>query len=325
MTEPEQGTASDTRRRRRIPSIPGVVLTFWLIAVVWIIGSDLLLGSLRNGIDRGVLADIGKGLAFVTVTAVLIYVLLDRRERLLAAERVRIAQLEAELNETERMDAVGRLARGTAHDVNNLLAVIRGHVDLARLDAPPEQFESLDAIDHALDRAVELTRDLQTVAGRQNLDLGATDLGQYIESKQPTLRAVLPSTVELTVELPEPTIQVLLDPSRFEQVLLNLTTNAADAMPEGGRLRLRLRRDENDAIIEVSDTGQGMADEVAKHCFEPFYSTKPRGTRNGMGLSLAYGVVRQSGGHIDVISRPGKGTTFEIRLPLASGATSAPT
>lgn len=222
------------------------------------------------------------------------------------------------------MDAVGRLARGTAHDVNNLLAVMRGHVDLARLDAPPEQFESLDAIDQALDRAVALTRDLQTVAGRQNLDLERTDLGHYLASQRPALRAVLPSSVELSVDLPDTPIDVLLDPTRFEQVLLNLATNAADAMSEGGRLHIGLRTDEADALIEVRDTGHGMGEEVVKHCFEPFYSTKPRGKRGGMGLSLAYGVVRQSGGHIDVSSEPGSGTTFVISLPLARATGSAP-
>lgn len=319
----DRSTTARGRLRDRIPSIPVVVLTYWLVAVAWIIGSDVVLGWIRGDLSGAVVADMGKGVAFVTVTAGLILVLLERRERLLTAERARVAELQADLHDTERMDAVGRLARGTAHDVNNLLAVIRGHTDLARLDAPPEQLDSLDAIDHALDRAVALTRDLQTVAGRQNLDLNATDLGQYLAEQQAELRAVLPSGVELTLRRPEERIQVALDPARFDQVLLNLATNAADAMPDGGRLDITLRTEGPEAVIEVRDSGHGMDPEIARHCFEPFFSTKAGGNRSGMGLALAYGVVRQSGGRIDLVSQPGAGTTFMVILPLVSAQRSA--
>lgn len=317
-------TESSRSLRQRVLTIPSLVVLYAVVAGAWIIGSDILLGSLHGRSAQSVAADIGKGLAFVAVTAVLLAVLLHRRDVILDAERGRAARLESTLDDARRMDAVGRLARGTAHDVNNLLAVIRGHIDLARLDALPEQLDSLDAIDVALDRAVDLTHELQTVAGRQNLDLEPVDLTAYLATQRATLRAILPDSVELDLDAPDTPITVMLDPVRFEQVLLNLATNAGDAMPDGGRLHIAMRAEGDDAIVEVTDTGHGMTAEVARLCVEPFFTTKTGRGRSGMGLSIAYGVVRQSGGRIGIDSTPGAGTTFTISLPLVADGASAP-
>jgi two-component system, cell cycle sensor histidine kinase and response regulator CckA len=299
-------------------SIATIVGVYWIVAAVWIIGSDLVLNRTRSRDMDDALLDIVKGLLFVTVTAGLLHLLLQRRQRALDAARARSTELQQQLENTERMDAVGRLAGGVAHDFNNLLAVVQGHVDLARLDAVDSQVESFDMIAHAVDRAVTLTGELQTVARRQRHETEQIDLSDLVRAHRALIEAVLPPTMQLTIDCPTDPVPVRVDPARFQQVILNLSTNARDAMPDGGTLGIEVSRRSENALLTVTDVGTGMSPEQLRHCFEPFYTTKPSGKGTGLGLALSYGVVRQSGGDISVRSTPGAGTTVEIALPLAA-------
>ncbi|MEX2625549.1 MAG: HAMP domain-containing sensor histidine kinase [Ilumatobacteraceae bacterium] len=321
MSERARSTPVDPDTTR-ILSIGAIVAIYWLVAAAWIVGSDLLLDGLRGDVSDDVAWDIGKGIAFVTVTAALLYGLLRRRQALLDRAREHSDELQDRLADVERMDAVGRLAGGVAHDFNNLLAVARGHVELARLDVPDEQTEHLGAIDQALDRAVTATRELQTVARRQQLALVPTDLSSLVESHRADLAGLMPASVQVEIEADAdpggPPTVVALDPAHFPQVILDLAANARDAMPDGGTLRVAVRRTSDRGVLVVSDTGRGMSDDELRHCFEPFFTTKPTGKGTGLGLALTYGLVHQSGGDIEVRSDPGRGTTFEISLPLAA-------
>ncbi len=310
---------SDDPVRHRILSIRAIVAIYWVVASTWIVGSDLVLDSLLGGRSDEVAWNIAKGILFVSVTAALLYGLLARRNVLLERERARAGDLERRLADSARMDTVGRFAGGVAHDFNNLLAVVRGHLDVARLDAAPEQDESLAAIDEALGRAVSMTGDLQAVARRQQLELVPTDLAELVERHRADLVGILPDPVVVEIDPgPAPTVAAL-DPVRFPEVLLNLAANARDAMPDGGILRVAVDRRDGRGLLTVSDTGRGMSPEETRHCFEPFFTTKQEGKGTGLGLALTYGLVRQCGGEIDVRSTPGRGSMFVISLPLASG------
>ncbi len=303
---------------RAAMSIPTLVLVYWALSASWIVVTDAVLGNFGDERSGDIVWNIAKGLVFVTVTAGLLLALLRRRQRLLDDERARSAQLEQRLHDAERMDAVGRLAGGVAHDFNNLLAVMRGHLDLARLDATEAQTDSLEMIEEAIARAVDLTGELQTVARRQHLDLHTVDLSETVRHEESVLDAMLPPNVHLVVDCTNEALPVRLDPARFQQVILNLSANARDAMPDGGTLRLSVARNSADAILTVSDTGTGMSTEQLRHCFEPFYTTKPQGKGTGLGLALTYGVVRQSGGEISMTSLLGAGTRVAVALPIVT-------
>lgn len=301
----------------RVLSVGAIAGIYWTVGVIWIVLSDLALGTIRDDALDGAGWDIAKGVGFVTVTAGLLWGLLARRQGALDLERARSSALERRLADVARMDTVGRFAGGIAHDFNNLLAVMRGHVDLLR-DVEAHDTDSIDAIDQALDRATALTDDLQTVGRRQRLDLVPTDLSEFVRERRSHLHGLLPAEVALDVDAGDGPLMVRVDPVRFEQVLLNLATNARDAMPDGGRLRIGVDGNTTRGVIEVSDTGRGMSDDELRHCFDPFFSTKPNGKGTGLGLALTYGLVRQCGGDIDVRSSPGHGSTFTISLPLAT-------
>ncbi len=244
----------------------------------------------------------------------------------------RSTKLEEQLRVSQKMEAIGTLAGGVAHDFNNLLVVILNYAQFA-LDALPADSRTrgdLLEVKKAGERAAGLTRQLLAFSRRQVLQPVRLDVNQVAEGIEPMLRRILGEDVEFTLELARDTGQVLADPGQLEQVLMNLVVNARDAMPEGGRLRVRTsavelreswEQEHADVVpgpyaqIEVSDTGHGMDEATRLRIFEPFFTTKPKERGTGLGLSTAYGIVKQSGGYIWVTSAPGRGTTFTIHLP----------
>ncbi len=246
--------------------------------------------------------------------------------------------LEAQLAQAQRMEAVGRLAGGIAHDFNNILTAISGFSELASAEVSGEGPVAADLgqILKASDRAATLTRALLAFSRQQVMQPRAVDLNEVLAGLTPMLELLTGEDVKLTIALEPDLGPALTDRAQFEQVILNLAVNARDAMPGGGSLTITTADAELDAEyarthigavagphvkLVVSDTGVGMTPEVLSHAFEPFFTTKARGKGTGLGLSTVIGVVQQSGGSVDVVSRPGAGSVFTIYLPRAAGAT----
>ena len=227
-------------------------------------------------------------------------------------------QLERELRQSQKMEAVGQLAGGVAHDFNNLMTAVMGYAALLQLEIPETDARRarVDAIASAADRAAELTRKLLAFSRRQVLALETLDLAGIIEGFEPILRRLLPENIAVSYRLCEGAV-ARVDRGELEQVVLNLALNARDAMRDGGRLTIRVCAIGADVELIVQDTGAGMNDETRQRIFEPFFTTKPVGEGSGLGLSTVDGIVAQLGGTIEVASEPGAGTTFTIRLPLA--------
>jgi PAS domain S-box-containing protein len=239
-------------------------------------------------------------------------------------------RLEEETRQTQKMEVVGRLVGGIAHDFNNLLMVIL--TQLGRIRASPSQPPVLDHAETAriaAERAASLTRQLLSFGRRQVLVLQVLDLNKLLEEVKEMLSTLPTEEVRLTMTLSGESLPVEVDPGKIEQVIMNLVVNACDAMPSGGDLIIRTARvprlapetgGSGEAIaflmLEVTDTGYGMDTETKAHLFEPFFTTKPLGKGTGLGLSTAYGIVKQSGGSIEVESSPGKGSTFRVYLPM---------
>jgi PAS domain S-box-containing protein len=241
-------------------------------------------------------------------------------------------QIEAQLVQAQKMEAVGQLAGGIAHDFNNLLAVVSGNVEMAKEDLAPngELSEMLAAALGAAQRGAELTHRLLAFSRKQPLQPTAVDLRERIAGLHGLLNRALGETIDVQVDLPPALWWCYADPAQLDTTILNLAVNARDAMPKGGELKVaaynkRLDVDyasanpdahEGDYVcLEVSDTGLGMSDEVLARAFDPFFTTKPAGKGTGLGLSMVYGFVRQSGGHIKIYSELGEGTTVRIYLP----------
>jgi PAS domain S-box-containing protein len=235
--------------------------------------------------------------------------------------------LERQVREAQRLEAVANLAGGIAHDFNNLMTAVGGHAELLLRDADDGLVRRRAmAIRDAATRAADLTRQLLAFSRRQVLDLRELDLRDTVASALDLIRPLLPEAVRLEMSLPDHPVAVRADPRQLEHVLLSLASNACDAMPRGGVLTLTVEADGEDALLGVSDTGDGMSDAVREQIFEPFFSTKGLGEATGLGLATVHGIVHQSGGSIDVVSKPGEGSTFTIRLPLVlPGRTSAAT
>ncbi len=242
-------------------------------------------------------------------------------------------RLKAQLMQAQKMESAGRLAGGIAHDFNNLLTVINGYSDLilAGLQTGDPLRDSVGDIRNAGGRAAELTRQLLTFSRKQVIEPRPVNLNALILESRGMLRRILGEDIEMVTDLDPDPGQVMADPGHLHQVLMNLVVNARDAMPAGGRLTLRSSRihiDETETpsfpgavpgpylVMEVSDTGVGMSEEIQQKLFEPFFTTKAVGTGTGLGLSTVYGIVRQAGGWIRVDSRPEMGATFRIGLPL---------
>jgi two-component system cell cycle sensor histidine kinase/response regulator CckA len=243
--------------------------------------------------------------------------------------------LEEQLLQSKKMEAVGQLAGGVAHDFNNLLTIINGYTDLmlARFTAEDTTRHDLEEVRIAGQRAASLTSQLLAFGRRQTMQPTVLDLGVEVAESAKTLRRVLGSDVEVSVESDGTRAQTRADRNQIAQVLLNLAVNAREAMPDGGRLTLATSVVEFGGTnanrhprlmprryvrLAISDTGHGMTPEVRARIFEPFFTTKEFGKGSGLGLSVAHGIVEQSGGHIEVESEPGRGTTFLIYLPCVS-------
>ena len=249
-------------------------------------------------------------------------------------------QLESQLRQAQKMEAVGRLAGGVAHDFNNLLTVIQGYAELlgASLANDPERRESVVEIVKAAERAAALTRQLLAFSRRQVLEMRVLDLGAVVADTEKMLRRLIGEDVEVVVVKPATLGRVKADPGQLEQVLVNLAVNSRDAMPGGGRLTLELADVTLDApfttshdsippgryvVVAVRDTGSGMDAETLGHLFEPFFTTKEKGKGTGLGLATVFGIVKQSGGYVDVASAPGAGTTFRVYLPRTDARTTS--
>jgi len=245
-------------------------------------------------------------------------------------------QLEERLRQAHKMEAVGRLAGGVAHDFNNLLTIIRGNSDLLidREGADNFHRRCVEQIQKAAGRAVSMTRQLLAFSRMQVLQPRVIELNGIVAEMGKMLPRLIGEHIEYSFLSDPKLAPVKADPTQIEQVILNLAVNARDAMPNGGKLTVRtlnITVDEAEArkrppmipgqyaLLSVTDTGQGMDDATKTHIFEPFFTTKEVGQGTGLGLATVYGVVKQSGGFIWVISSPGKGTAFEIYLPHASG------
>jgi PAS domain S-box-containing protein len=242
-------------------------------------------------------------------------------------------RLELWLHQSQKMEAIGKLAGGVAHDFNNLLTVILGSAELAaaRLDDSVLAREQLQGIRVAAERAASLTGQLLAFSRRQVLDPKVVDANEIVSDTAELLERLIPENVELVAHIDPAAGRVRVDPGQLVQVLLNLAVNARDAMPYGGRLTIETGRAVFDdayrrehpvaapgryVLLAVSDTGHGMDAETRERIFEPFFTTKEQGSGTGLGLATVYGIVKQSGGYIWVYSEPGCGTTFKIYLPL---------
>ena len=241
--------------------------------------------------------------------------------------------LQFQLTQAQKMEAIGQLAGGIAHDFNNMLTAIIGYGNLLqmKLGADSPLCAYVDQILEASEKSAGLTRQLLTFSRKQDIDLKETDLNKLIRGIQKLLGRIIGEDIDFAVSLADSQVTALVDPGQMEQVLLNLCTNARDAMPNGGSLRIQTDVVELDesyarmhamekpgfyALISVEDTGSGMDETTRQKIFEPFYTTKEVGKGTGLGLAIVYGVVKRQNGQIMVYSEPGKGTTFKILLPL---------
>ena len=244
-------------------------------------------------------------------------------------------QLEAQLRQAQKMEAVGLLAGGIAHDFNNLLTVITAYGQLLRVEFTDgdERREEVEEVLKAAARGAELTRQLLAFGRKQVLRPRVVDVNGVVAGVRPMLARLLGADATLDTRLAPSLSRVEADPGQLEQVLLNLTANAGDAMPGGGRVTIETSDVELDAaavralpglspgryvLVSVSDTGVGMDEATRLRVFEPFFTTKGTGKGSGLGLATVYGIVKQSGGAVTVRSAPGEGTTFEIYLPRAA-------
>ncbi len=252
----------------------------------------------------------------------------------------REAALVKQLQQVQKMEAIGSLAGGVAHDFNNILTAILGYTDLALATLKPGESirADLEAIHKAGERAASLTRQLLAFSRRQLMQPKVLNLNAIVRDMDDMLRRLVGEDIELSTELAPQLGSVKADPSQIEQVILNLVVNARDAMPRGGKLFIQTANVELSSPastvdsefpagayvrFSVCDNGSGMPKETLDHIFEPFFTTKKNGNGTGLGLATAYGIIRQSGGDISVHSEPGRGTTFEIHLPRVTEAAPA--
>jgi signal transduction histidine kinase len=235
--------------------------------------------------------------------------------------RAREEQLEAQLQQSRRLESVGKLAGGVAHDFNNLLAVILNYADFALEAATDEgQRRDLEELSKAATRGAELVRQLLAFSRRRPVDAVAVDLTEVVRDMEPLLRRTLGEDIELRCWLASELPPTVIDPAQVTQVLVNLAVNARDAMPAGGRLTIEATKVEAGVRLAVEDTGQGMGEETLAKAFDPFYTTKPPGSGTGLGLATVYGIVAQAGGTIAIDSTPGSGTRVAIELPCREPA-----
>jgi PAS domain S-box-containing protein len=246
-------------------------------------------------------------------------------------------KIEEQLRQAQKMEAVGQLAGGIAHDFNNILSAVVGYAHLLkmRMEAGNPLLANVEHILDASERAAALTHSLLAFSRKQAISIKPVDLNEVIRKTQQLLLRVIGEDIDMRTDLATGALVALVDAGQVEQVLMNLATNARDAMPKGGRLTIRSEQHSIDgafieahgygqrgtyAVITVSDTGTGMDEETRKKIFDPFFTTKETGKGTGLGLAMVYGMVKQHNGFIDVRSEPGKGTAFTIYFPLTARA-----
>ena len=300
--------------RDKCPAIP-------LILVSGSLGEERAIDSLKSGATD--------------------YVLKQRLSRLVPAvrramseveERAEHRLLEKQFVEAQKMEVLGHLAGGVAHDFNNILAVIMGYSDLLmrELGADDQSSKYAEEITHAAKRAAGLTRQLLVFSRKQAVQPMVLDLNEVVRDLDKMLRRIIDEHIEMKVELGKQVGRIKADSGQVGQVLMNLIVNARDAMPNGGKITIQTsckRVVADDAcvtqgvtpgdytILTISDTGTGMTDEVKARIFEAFFTTKPQGKGTGLGLATCQTIVKQSGGHIEIFSELGRGTTFKIYFP----------
>jgi signal transduction histidine kinase len=241
-------------------------------------------------------------------------------------------RLEQQFLQTQKIETVGRLAGGVAHDFNNILTVINGNAEMSLVNLTPADpfYEAFTEIKKSAERASNLTRQLLAFSRKQIVEPKIVNLNQILLDMDKMFRRLIGEHIEL-VTIPDMKLQMVrVDPGQVEQVLINLVVNARDAMPAGGKLTIETKNIELEeeyvhshlliapgryVMFAVSDTGVGMDADTLSHIFEPFYTTKPKDSGTGLGLSTCYGIVKQNNGDIQVSSEPGKGTTITVYLP----------
>lgn len=246
-------------------------------------------------------------------------------------------KLEQQLRQSQKLEAVGQLAGGVAHDFNNVLSAIVGyaHLTLLKLGQDDPLRLNLDHILQAADRATTLTQSLLAFSRKQVINPKPNNLNEILRKVEKFLIRLIREDIEITTRYAESRLTIFADSGQLEQLMMNLVTNARDAMPRGGHITIEtdtVRLDSefaesqfsvkagNYALLTVSDTGEGMDAQTRERVFEPFFTTKPEGRGTGLGLSMVYGIVKQHDGYINVFSEPGKGTIFKVYLPLYRGA-----
>jgi signal transduction histidine kinase len=274
---------------------------------------------------------------FMALVWVLAFVL-NRAEGEKATAQEALARSEKLLQQSQKMEAIGLLAGGVAHDFNNLLAVINGYSDLLleRSDLPDSDRRSLEQIKQAGSSAASLTRQLLMLSRQQVVEPVVLNINQTVGNLDKMLRRLIKENIQFSFVLDPQLDRVKADPGQIEQIVLNLVVNARDAMPNGGSLRIQTKNVEKSpahagpgaspsrfVLLEVTDTGTGMDQQTQAHMFEPFFTTKAVGKGTGLGLATVYGIVKQSNGHIEVQSTPGRGSSFQIYLPAEAQAAAA--
>lgn len=349
-----------------------IALFYVALAGLWILASDNLLALLIPDPDTRLRLSIAKGIFFVLATGLVLFAMvraqmghlekerndlqvahdgllaqdlelraaLAEKHRLYAeleARNARSEHLEAQLRQSQKMEGIGRLAGGVAHDFNNMLTVILGATELLPDEFPRDSNARplVEEIRKAAERCAGLTRQLLIFSRKQVPRVELLDLNQQVTEARKLLERLIGEDVQFSTVLEPTPAMVRLDPIHFQQLVVNLAVNARDAMPKGGALVVSTELQEVEAeacrpyagvrpgrftVLSVTDTGCGMAPEVLEHAFEPFYTTKPVGKGTGLGLATVWEIVSQAGGFVTVDSEVGKGTSFHVFLPVAVAA-----